>query len=301
MSFSDLTLDRRNFLRGTGVLASAVALSACGNNNAASNAATTDKATDDAAAEAGAGANQEAFNGVLIVGFDQDFPPYGYVGDNGEFTGFDLDLAKLVCEKENWTFQPEAIAWDSKDALLNSGQITCIWNGFTIEGREDDYTFTNAYMENRQVIVVAADSPIAKLADLKDKNVVTQADSAALELLSDGGDQADLGSTFAKLDTIGEFNTAFMMLQNGEYDAVAVDYPVAVFNIGDNKAFKILDEPLNAEVLGVGFAKTEVGKDLAAKVEADLVALDKDGKVEELCKKYADQGVSYTSWVLPKA
>ena len=156
-------------------------------------------------------------------------------------------------------------------------------------------------MENRQVIVVSANSDIKALADLAGKNVVTQADSAALNLLSEGGDQAELGKTFAKLDTIGEYNTAFMSLQNGEYDAVAVDYPVAVFNIGDSKDFVILDEPLNSEHFGVGFANTAEGKELAAKVQADLQKLDANGTVEKLCEKYADQGVSYTAWVLPKA
>ena len=85
-------------------------------------------------------------DGPFIVGFDQDFPPYGYVGDDGNYTGFDLDLAAAVCEKEGWEVKYEPIAWEAKDALLNSGQITCIWNGFTIEGREDDYAFTAPYM-----------------------------------------------------------------------------------------------------------------------------------------------------------
>ena len=135
----------------------------------------------------------------LVVGFDQEFPPYGYVGDDGKYTGFDLDLAKAVCKMEGWEYKPTPISWDAKDSLLNSGQITCIWNGFTIEGREKDYAFTKPYMENRQVIVVPKDSSIKTLADLAGKNVITQADSAALDLLSKGGAQEKLGSTFKKL------------------------------------------------------------------------------------------------------
>lgn len=278
MSLIDQTFDRRQFLRGLGVVAAMPAiasLAACGNS-----ATKTET--------------------KFIVGFDQDFPPYGYVGDNGEFTGFDLELAKKVCEMEGWTYQPEPIAWDSKDAQLNSGQITCIWNGFTMEGREGDYTFTSPYMENRQVVVVAANSPIKTFADLAGKNVVTQADSAALHLLSEGGSQEALGKTF-KLTTIPEYNTAFMSLKSGEYDAIAVDYPVAAFNIGSSKDYVILDEPLNSEHFAVGFAKTDAGKELAAKVEADLKKLDADGFVKQLCEKYGSQGVSYSAWVLPKA
>ncbi|SDR76427.1 transporter substrate-binding domain-containing protein [Parafannyhessea umbonata] len=235
----------------------------------------------------------------LVVGFDQEFPPYGYVGDDGKYTGFDLDLAKAVCKMEGWEYKPTPISWDAKDSLLNSGQITCIWNGFTIEGREKDYAFTKPYMENRQVVVVPKDSSVKTLADLAGKNVITQADSAALDLLSKGGAQEKLGSTFKKLQTIDNYNTAFMMLENGSVDAVAIDYPVAVYNIGDRKdEFTILDEALNSEHFAVGFAKTAEGKELAKTVQADLKKLDKQGKVKELCEKYADQGVSYDLWVL---
>ena len=239
------------------------------------------------------------FSGPFIVGFDQDFPPYGYVADDGSYAGFDLDLAAAVCDAEGWEIQLEPIAWDAKDALLNSGQITCIWNGFTIEGREDDYAFTDPYMENRQVVVVKADSGIEKLADLAGKIVLTQTDSAALDLLSEGGSQEDLGKTFAEIQTIGEYNTAFMMLGMGSVDAVAIDYPVAVYQIGDQTdAYTILEEPLNSEHFGVGFAKGN--EDLAALVEYDLKQLDAEGKVKELCEKYADQGVSYEAWCLGK-
>ena len=238
-------------------------------------------------------------DGPFVVGFDQDFPPYGYIGDDGQLTGFDLDLATAVAELEGWEIQLEPIAWDAKDALLNSGQITCIWNGFTIEGRENDYAFTSPYMENRQVVVVRADSGIESLEDLAGKVVVTQADSAALGLLDTDGDQADLGATFAELQTIGEYNTAFMMLETGAVDAVALDYPVAVFQIGDRAdQFTILEEPLNSEHYGVGFAKGN--EDLAAVVEADLLKLAEDGTVEELCEKYGDQGVSFDAWCLGK-
>jgi polar amino acid transport system substrate-binding protein len=281
-------LNRRQFLKGAGLLLATPALAGIAGC---------------AAPSAGNSPTQgSSFDGNLIVGFDQDFPPYGFVGDDGSFTGFDLDLAKAVCEMEGWTFTPKAIAWDAKDGLLNSGQITCIWNGFTIEGREKDYAFTSAYMENRQVVVVRSGSGITDLAGLAGKNVITQADSAAYDLLGAGGSQAKLGATFAQLQTIGEYNTAFMMLESGSVDAVAVDYPVATYNIGDKTAtFEILSESLNSEHFGVGFAANDAGRDLAAKVEADLKKLDANGKVKELCEKYADKGISYDLWVLPKA
>lgn len=287
MKHTTRTIDRRQFLSASALLLATPAIGALAGCGAAP-------------AQQGQTPGSE-FNGQFIVGFDQDFPPYGYVGDDGQFTGFDLDLARAVCELEGWSYSPKPIAWDAKDGLLNSGQITCIWNGFTIESRENDYAFTSAYMENRQVVVVKADSPVKTLADLAQKNVITQADSTAYHLLSQGGEQASLGATFAQLQTIGEYNTAFMMLESGAVDAIAADYPVATFNIGDKKSsYRILDESLSSEHYGVGFAKGATGSDLAKKVEADLKKLDQQGKVKEICEKYKDKGVSYDLWVLPK-
>ncbi len=298
MARTGLTMDRRGFLKASAILFSSAAIglsTGCGSTSGSSSSA------DSSASDSGA-SGLAAFDGNFIIGFDQDFPPYGYVGDDGNYTGFDLDLAKAVCDLEGWTYTPSPISWDAKDGLLNSGQITCIWNGFTIEGREDDYAFTDAYMENRQVVVVRSDSGISSLADLKGKNVITQTDSAAYNLLSSGGSQEELGKTFAQLQTIGDYNTAFMMLQNGSVDAIAVDYPVATYNIGsDTSKYTILDEALNSEHFGVGFAKTDEGRALAKQVEADLQKLDEQGKVKKLCEKYADQGVSYDLWCLPKA
>ena len=273
------TISRRDFLKSTALIA-ALGLTGCGSSNS------------------GADAAAEEFDGNLIVGFDQEFPPYGYVGDDGEYTGFDLDLAAAVCEMKGWTFTPTPIDWDAKDGLLNNGTITCIWNGFTIEGRESDYAFTDAYMNNSNVVVVAADSDVQSLADLAGKAVVVQTDSGAQSVLE--GDQADLAATFASLDTIGDYNTAFMMLEQGSYDAIAVDEPVAMFNIaGKEDSFHILDERLNSEHYGVGFA---LGNEaLAAEVQAALQELDANGTVASLCDKYADQGVSYDNWCLPKA
>lgn len=163
----------------------------------------------------------------LVVGFDAAYPPYGYIADDGSYTGFDLELAQAVCEANGWGFEATPIDWDSKDALIDSGQISCIWNGFTYEGREDAYAWSGCYMINAQVVVVKADSEINTLADLAGKNVQTQAGSAAYELLT--GDMADLGGSFADLTTLPDYNNVFMNLDAGSCDAVACDLSVAAY------------------------------------------------------------------------
>ena len=189
---------------------------------------------------------------TFTVGFDQDFPPMGFVGDDGEYTGFDLELAKEVCDRNGWEFNPEPIAWDSKDALLKSGEIDCIWNGFTMNGREDEYTWSEPYLDNQQVFVVRADSGINSEKDLAGKTVDVQTDSSAEAALKDN---TELSSTFST-EIIPDYNTGFMNLESGAVDAVAMDIVVAKYQIESRSAeFKILDYEIASEQYGVGFAK----------------------------------------------
>ena len=224
---------------------------------------------------------------TLIVGFDAEYPPYGYMDESGEYTGFDLELAQAVCDKEGWELVKKPINWDSKDMELNSGSIDCIWNGFTMNGREDDYTFSVPYVDNSQVIVVAEDSGIEKLTDLAGKTVGVQAASAALDLLKseEEGGQKELADTFGALNEFADYNTAFTELQAGALDALAIDVGVAKYQLNSRgEGFKILDETLNTEQYAIGFKK---GNDeLCDIVNADLQKLADDGTVEKLAEKY---------------
>lgn len=286
-------LTRRSFVTLCATLAgsSALALVGCGGSSDKATAASTSAATSASAAADDTSADIT----TLTVGFDQAYPPYGFVGDDGQFTGFDLDLAAEVCKRNNWEVKDEPIEWDAKDTLLNSGAITCIWNGFTMEGRENDYTFSAPYMLNGQVVVVKKDSGINSLADLAGKTVITQTDSAAQEVLE--GDKANVAATFATLDTIGDYNTAFMQLESGAVDAVACDLSISQYQISAKPdAYKQLDEALSTEHYAVGFKKGSQA--LADKVTETLKAMDADGFVKQLCDKYASYGISYDNWQL---
>ena len=275
-------LTRRGFL-GAGAAVAAVAamgLAGCGGSKTEQKPADSEVSLD-----------------TLIVGFDAEYPPYGFVADDGSYTGFDLDLAQAVCEMEGWEFKAEPIDWDAKDALLGAGTINCIWNGFTIEGREDKYSFTEPYMINAQVVVTKKGAGIAALADLKDKIVLTQKGSAALEVLQ--GDKKDVADTFKELQTIADYNNAFMQLESGAVDAVACDLSIAAFQMAAKPdTFTQIEETLSEEHYGVGFLLGDEGAALAAKVTEDLRKLNDEGKVKELCEKYAEQGMAYENWVL---
>lgn len=227
----------------------------------------------------------DADSKTLVVGFDAEYPPFGYMNDEGEYVGFDLDLAEKVCENLGWELVKTPINWDSKDTELNSGNIDCIWNGFTINGREDDYTWSEAYLNNEQVMVVKADSGIETLEDLAGKNVVVQTASAALDALN-SDDNKDLTASFASLTENPDYNTAFMNIDSGAADAVAVDIGVAKYQLAQREEGKyvILDEPIQSEQYGIGFKKGN--EELRDTVWAEILKLYEAGEVEKLAEEY---------------
>ena len=224
----------------------------------------------------------------FIVGFDAEFPPYGYKDDNGEYVGFDLDLAQEVCDRNGWTLKKQPIEWNSKDMELNSGSISCIWNGFTMNGREDDYTWTKPYVDNSQVVVVRKDSGITQLSDLSGKVVAVQADSSALAALT-GEDASEenktLCETFKDLQQVGDYNSAFMNLESGAVNAICMDIGVANYEIesrGDK--FMMLEDRLSSEEYGIGFKKGNT--ELRDKVQATLLDMLADGTFDEIAEKW---------------
>ena len=244
---------------------------------------TTTQENADAAQEDSEQADASAEGRTFTVGFDAEFPPYGYMDENGEYTGFDLELAAEVCSRNGWTLVKQPIDWDAKDMELSSGSIDCIWNGFTMNGREDQYTFSVPYVDNSQVFVVAEDSGITSKEDLAGKVVGVQKDSSALAALQ--GDEKALADTFADLPQYADYNTGFMDLEAGAIDALALDIGVADYQLesrGDG--FVILDEKLATEQYGIGFKLGNT--ELKDQVEATLLEMAEDGTFMEIAKKY---------------
>lgn len=277
-----------NTSSGSSTASSAGAESASSGSSAESSSssasAESTSSADSSSAEAG-DVPEGLEDGVLTVGFDAEYPPYGYMGEDGEYTGFDLELAQAVCDLEGWELEKKPIAWDSKDMELESGSIDCIWNGFTMTGREGEYTFSVPYVDNSQVIVVAENSGIETLADLAGKTVGVQAASAALEVLQDEEGQKALADTFASLNEFADYNTAFTELQAGALDALAIDIGVAKYQLESRgEGFKMLDETLNSEEYAIAF---KLGNEsLRDAIDEDLQTLTDDGTVQELAEKY---------------
>lgn len=235
----------------------------------------------------------------FVLGFDASFPPYGYIDEEtNEYVGFDLDLAAEVCERNNWELVKTPIDWDSKDMELNSGAIDCIWNGFTINGREEEYTWSDPYVDNSQVFVVAADSGIESFEDLAGKVVLVQADSSALHALQpeiDAEDDAEtkaakeamleLTESFKELQQVPEYNTAFLNMEAGAADAIAMDIGVAQYQVASRgDKFVILEKVISSEQYGVGFKLGN--EELRDAVQKTLNEMVKDGTFTKIAEEW---------------
>ena len=224
----------------------------------------------------------------FVVGFDASFPPYGYLSDDGEYIGFDLDLAAEVCSRNGWTLVKQPIDWEAKDTELKVGNIDCIWNGFTMNGREKQYTWTTPYVDNSQIVIVNKDSDIEKLSDLKGKIVCVQSDSSALAALK--GDDAtkenkELAASMKEITEVGDYNSAFMNLESGMVDAICMDIGVASYKLeASGDKYKMLDERLSSEEYGIGFKRGNT--ELRDKVQVTLLEMLQDGTFDTIVKKW---------------
>lgn len=262
------------------VAAMVFTMAGCGSSKDADTSAKKETKTEDSK-------DKENSDKQFIVGFDAEYPPYGYKDDNGEYVGFDLDLAQEVCARNGWELVKQPIDWDSKDMELNSGSIDCIWNGFTMTGREDDYTWSKPYVDNSIVVVVKEGSGIEKKEDLAGKVVAVQADSSGLAALTDEEDNEEnlkLAASFSDLQQVADYNTAFMNLEAGAVDAIVVDIGVADYQLESRTGFAMLDDKIRTEQYAVGFKLGN--EELRDQVQSTLDEMLKDGTFDDIAKKW---------------
>ena len=229
----------------------------------------------------------------LIVGFDQNFPPFGYLDSNGNFTGFDLELAQEAANRMNVELVLQPIDWETKDLELSAGTIDCIWNGFSVNGREKNYTFSDSYMNNAQVFVVRKNSGIEDEQGLAGKVVDVQKESSA-ETALNSKEEETLKNSFAQLNQVADYNTAMMDLESGAVDAVAMDKFVALDQMKNKPdKFQILNEQISSEQYAVAFLKGNT--QLRDQVNSVLHEMDTDGTFAKLSQKYFGENVSILS------
>ena len=234
----------------------------------------------------GGGDNKDDSQKTLVVGIDPEYPPYSYIGSDGEYTGFDIEVAQAACDLLGWKMEVFPVNWDNKLAQLDGKECDCIWSGMTIldSMKEAGYVISEPYYDNTQVLVVKEGSDIKSSADLAGKVVAVQLGTSGESLLS--GDLSDLSATFKDLVTCNSFLVCFTELGGGSVDAVLVDYPVAAAYVEENEGFTILDEKLGAEQYGIAFRSGD--QELCDKIQGAVDELVENGTYAEIAAKYPD-------------
>ena len=223
---------------------------------------------------------------TLVVGIDPEYPPYSCIGEDGEYTGFDIEVAQAACDLLGWKMKVFPVNWDNKLTQLDAMECDCIWSGMTIldSMKEAGYVISDPYYDNTQVLLVKEDSSIKSSADLKGKTVAVQLGTSGESLLN--GDLADLKATFGELVTCNSFVSAFTELGGGSVDAVFVDYPVAAAYVAKNEGFRIVNENLGAEQYGIAFRSGD--QELCDQIEAAVEQLVDNGTYQKIAEKYPD-------------
>ena len=222
----------------------------------------------------------------LIMGMDDTFAPMGFRDKQGEIIGFDVDLAKEVFKRMDVDYELQAIDWSMKETELSSKNIDMIWNGYSItDKRKEKVNFSQAYLENKQIIVTLSDTNIFEKEDLNGKKVAVQNGSSTLEAINK---EPEIVETFENGEPI-LFDTnheAFLDLEAGRSDVVVADEVLARYYIKQKNAddYRVLEEDFGKEEYGIGFRKED--EELLEKVNKVLDDMREDGTYDSIYQKW---------------
>ena len=261
--------------------AMALSLAACG--GAASTSTVASSAASGSAAASETAASDLDYikeKGKMVIGYTV-YEPMNYTDADGNFTGFDTELATAVCEKLGVEPDFVEINWDTKETELAAKSIDCIWNGLTLtDDREANMACTKPYVKNAQVVVMKADADYTSTADLAGKTVVAESGSAGETTIEEdeGLQQADFVAKSVQTDCL-------MEVAAGTADAAVLDLTLASAMIGEGTDYAnlVIKDELNVEEYGVAFRK---GSDVAAAVDTAFDELKADGTMQTLADKY---------------
>ncbi|WP_150429635.1 amino acid ABC transporter substrate-binding protein [Dechloromonas sp. CZR5] len=246
----------------------ALALSACGKKEEAPAAA--------------APAPAPAAVAKIVVGLDDNFPPMGFRDEKGALVGFDIDLAREAAKRLGAEVEFKPIDWNAKEAELGGKRVDVLWNGLTItEPRKEKIAFTAPYLENRQIVIVTAQSAVKTKADLAGKVIGVQEGSSAVEAI----DKDPAGKTVKQLKKFGDNVTALMDLTAGRLDALVVDEVVGRYYTAKKPGeYAILDEHFGTEEYGVGVRKGDA--ELLGKIQKAMDEMKKDGAAARISNQW---------------
>ena len=228
---------------------------------------------------------------TVIVGSD-NYPPFNYEDADGKPTGIDVELATEAFSRMGYRPVFVTIDWEAKKELVESGEIDCIWGGFSIDGREDLYNWTVPYMYSRQVVAVREDSDIYTFSDLAGKRIAVQSTTKPEEIFLSGEDARI--PKIDKLFSVQNRELIYPYLSKGYADAIAAHETAVLQCMADyDLEYRILDEPLLTVGLGVAFFKGD-GRGLAERLSEVFLEMKRDGTMERIIGKYLSSPEKYT-------
>ena len=222
---------------------------------------------------------------VLVLGMDDSFPPMGFRNENNELVGFDIDLAREVCNKLGMKLEVQTISWAAKEQELDSGNIDCIWNGFGYtEERNEAMTLSDVYVKDKSIFFVKNDSEYSSQEDLKGKKIGVQSGSVQERRLSED----EFGNEIGEMVAYTDYLTALMDLETGNIDAVYMSKITGTYIMkSQNKNFKTFESVgIGDEGKGMVIAFKKGNTELKDKVEKAIAELKEEGKVKEIAEKW---------------
>ncbi len=224
----------------------------------------------------------------IVVGLDDNFPPMGFRDEKNELVGFDIDMAKEAAKRLGLEVEFKPIDWSANEAELSGKRVDALWNGLTItEERKQNIAFTAPYMENHQIIVVPANSPIKTKADLAGKVVGAQEGSSAVDAIKK---EEAVFKSFKELKTFGDNVTALMDLTTGRLEAVVVDEVVGRYYVAKKPGdYAVLDDNFGTEEYGVGLRKDDT--DLHGKIDKALADMKQDGAAAKIAEQWFGKNI----------
>ena len=219
----------------------------------------------------------------IVVGLDDNFPPMGFRDEKNELVGFDIDMAREASKRMGIEAEFKPIDWSAKEAELSGKRVDALWNGLTItEERKAKIGFTAPYMENHQIIVVAAKSAINNKADMSGKVVGAQEGSSAVDAVKK---EDAVFKSFKEFKTFGDNVTALMDLSAGRLEAVVVDEVVGRYYVAKKPdEYRVLEENFGTEEYGVGVRKDDA--ELLEKLNKAMGEMKADGTAAKIATQW---------------
>ena len=224
----------------------------------------------------------------IVVGLDDNFPPMGFRDEKNELVGFDIDMAREAAKRMAVEVEFKPIDWSAKEAELAGKRVDALWNGLTItEERKKNIDFTAPYMENHQIVVVAANSPIKTKADLAGKTVGAQEGSSAVDAVKK---EDAVFKSFKEFKTFGDNVTALMDLSTGRIEAVVVDEVVGRYYVAKKPGdYAVLNDNFGTEDYGVGLRKDDT--ELHGKIDKALADMKADGAAAKIAEQWFGKNI----------